>query len=289
MLLQREKIFCQRKIVYLPIEKIKPSRFQPRREFDDYELSGLAESIRQNGLLQPISVRDQADGLYELIAGERRFRACSMVGMKSIAAIIFEIDDRKAAIFSLLENLQRKNLSIFEEAEGILKLLEQQDITRHEAANYLGIAQSTLSNKMKILCLTIEQRERIVMAKLTERHARALARVPVELRDEILDVIIAKQLTVNESDEYIESLINPATEETKSIKKCFSSIGDIRLFSNSLNRIVDTMKKSGIDAKTGKSETEEFIKYTITIPKPVLKKVSNSAEGLQLQFKMTSR
>lgn len=291
MFLQKSDAGYQKKLVFLPLEKIRPGQFQPRREFDDYDISGLAESIRHNGLLQPLSVRSCADGFYELIAGERRFRASSMAGLRTVACIIHNIDDRQASIFSLIENLQRKNLTIFEEADGIARLIKEQSISHLEAATYLGIAQSTLSNKLKILKLTDSQRERITVARLTERHARALVKLPDEKRNEALDIIIAKQLTVNETDKLVEQILEATAEQpVVHRQKCCSCVTDIRLFANSLTRIVDTMKKSGVNAKTIKNETDDFVEYRIRIPKQNSKLKSNSnraEEPVQLPIRLT--
>ena len=291
MFLQKSDKAYQKKLVYLPLEKIRPSRFQPRREFDDYDISGLAESIRHSGLLQPLSVRSSTDGYYELIAGERRFRASAMAGLHTVACVVQNIDDRQSCIFSLIENIQRKNLSFFEEAEGIYRLIKEQGISHFEAATYLGIAQSTLSNKLKILKLTDAQRERIIVARLTERHARALVKLSEEKLNEALDIIIAKQLNVTESDKLVEQIMENANEKpTIHHQKCCSGVTDIRLFANSLTRIVDTMKKSGVNAKTTKSETEDFVEYRIKIPKLNFKAKSNSScknESIQLPIVFT--
>ncbi|MDD4699853.1 MAG: ParB/RepB/Spo0J family partition protein [Oscillospiraceae bacterium] len=292
MFLQKSDAAYQKKLVSIPLEKIRPGRFQPRRDFDDYDISGLAESIRHNGLLQPLSVRPSADGFYELIAGERRFRAAAMAGLHSVACIVHNIDDRQASIFSILENMQRKNLSIFEEAEGIARLIKEQEISHLETATYLGIAQSTLSNKLRILKLTYTQRERITVARLTERHARALVKLPEEKRNEALDIIIAKQLTVADTDKLVEQILESQDEKsTVHHQKSCSGITDIRLFANSLTRIVDTMKRSGVIAKTTKNETEDFVEYRIRIPKQNVKTKSSSTcaeEPIQLPIRLTS-
>jgi len=289
--LQKSEGAYQKKLVFLPLEKIRPSRFQPRREFDDYDISGLAESIRHSGLLQPLSVRNSEDGYYELIAGERRFRASAMAGLHTVACIVHNIDDRQSSIFSLIENIQRKNLSFFEEAEGISRLINEQGISHLEAATYLGIAPSTLSNKLKILKLTNTQRERIVVARLTERHARALVKLPEENRNEALNIIIAKQLTVAETDKLVEQIMESSDEQPMiHHQKCCLGVTDIRLFTNSLTKIVDTMKKSGVNAKTTKSETEEFVEYRIKIPKLNFKSKSNSNckdEPIQLPIRLS--
>ncbi|HHW45643.1 MAG TPA: ParB/RepB/Spo0J family partition protein [Clostridiales bacterium] len=261
-------------LLKLPISAIRPNPYQPRKEFDEYELRQLAESIRQNGLLQPLSVRVIGSGYYELIAGERRLRACKLAGLTEVPCLLHEVDDQQSALFSLIENLQRKDLSMFEEAEGIYRLIKLYGLSQFEAAEKLGMAQSTLANKLRLLRLTSYQRERITAAQLTERHARALLRISdPELRDKALNTIIADQLNVQESEELIDSMLNGQTEQLKPSPKRTPIINDVRLFINSISKLVDSIKKSGLDAKTVKSETDEYIEYTVTISKHPSKKV----------------
>lgn len=251
----------------IPVGVIHPNPNQPRRFFDEYELSGLAESIRCNGLIQPLSVRRREDGSYELIAGERRLRASRMAGLSEVPCIIHQVDDSRSALFSLLENLQRRDLSMFEEAEGIERLIREFKITQQDAAERLGIAQSTLANKLRLLRLTREQRERIVLAQLTERHARALVRLPSEkLREEALDKIIADQMNVVDTDRMIDSMLEPQAQSAPQPRRV-PVVRDVRLFVNSITKVVNSMRQWGVDAKTAKNETDEYIEYTVIIPK----------------------
>lgn len=251
------------RLIELPLDQLLKSPDQTRTSFDEYEIKSLAESIKENGLLQPITVRRQGGGFY-LIAGERRVRAAKMAGIKTLPAIIHETDDRTAAIFTLLENLQRSDLSPFEEAEGIKRLINIYGVSQCEAAERLGLAQSTLSNKLRILKLSLSQRNRIEAAGLTERHARALLKVPEERRDGVLDRIIAEEMNVKEAEKLVESICSPS-EQVEPYRK--TGIGDVRLFANSLSKIVDTMIKAGYTAKTRKSETDSYIEYTVRIDK----------------------
>ncbi len=247
----------------IPLSEIEKSPDQTRKSFDEYELGLLAASIKENGLLQPITVR-KTDRGYRLIAGERRVRAAVAAGLKTLPAIIMESSDRSAAVFTLLENLQRSDLTIFEEAEGIRRLISVYGVSQCDAAARLGMAQSTLSNKLRILRLTPEQRARIEAASLTERHARALLRLDEVLRDEALDRIIAEGLRAAEAEQLIEELLKPKRPQKAG---CKSSIGDVRLFANSLSKIVDTMIRAGYTAKTRKNETDSYIEYTVRIDK----------------------
>jgi len=253
-----------RSLLEIPLIAIRKSPDQTRRSFDEYEIASLAASIKENGLLQPITVRRLRDG-YLLIAGERRVRAAERIGRKPLPAIVIDADDRAAAIFTLLENLQRSDLTIFEEAEGIRRLIAVYGISQCEAAARLGMAGSTLSNKLRILKLTEEQRARIEGASLTERHARALLRLDADMRDEILDKIIAEGLTTAQTEKLIDSLSDPPAQQPIPLRK--AGIGDVRLFANSLSKIVDTMIKAGYTAKTRKNETDSYIEYTVRIDK----------------------
>ncbi len=253
-----------KKLILIPANSILPNPMQPRRHFDEYEMSILAESIRQNGLLQPLCVRKTEIG-YELIAGERRLKAAKAAGLKNIPCIVQKANRTEAAFLTIIENLQRSDLTIFEEAEGINKLLYQCGLSRLEVASQLGIAQSTLSNKLRLLKLSEPERQRITAARLTERHARALLKLPEELRKNALDHILAKGLTVSEAEEYIEEILCPDSDPEPPKRR--AAIGDVRIFANSLNRIVKTMVLSGVKAKTSRRETDDFIEYKVLITK----------------------
>lgn len=260
----------ERKLIKLPPERIKPSPYQPRREFDYYELLELAASIQKNGLIQPVTVRRVGE-TYELISGERRLRASVYAGLKSIPCILVNAGDRECSLMCLIENIQRTDLNFFEEADGIKRLMDDFSLSGLEVAEKLGIAQSTLSNKMRLLRLSVEQRNRIISAGLTERHARALIRLPENQRDDMLNRIIAEQLSLADTEQAVNEMLAPSLEDKPpAIRR--GNIGDIRIFSNSISRIIGTMRRSGVDAKSQKQETESYIQYTITIPK-------NGSEG----------
>lgn len=252
-------------ILLLPQEDILPNPHQPRERFDTDELEGLATSIRQNGLLQPLNVRPTSDGRYELIAGERRLRAARLVGIARIPCIIMDVTDEKSAVYALLENIQRQNLGFFEEAQAIDRLLTRFGISREEAARQLGKAQSTLSNKLRLLKLPEDVREEISKSNLTERHARALLKFDDEkLLRRAVKIIVDKRLTVAESEKLINQILN---RRVRCKKQPLMQIKDVRLFVNTLNHAVDTIRRAGIDADSVKSETEEYIEYVVRIPK----------------------
>ena len=260
----KNKANCQ--IQLLPHELIMPNPHQPRVRFDFNELEGLAASIRANGMLQPINVRRLDNGDFELISGERRLRAARMVGMRKIPCVVMNVSDQQSALFAIIENVQRQNLDFFEEAVAIEKLMTDHGLTQEEIAKKLGKAQSTLSNKLRLLRLPDELRDKISYSRLTERHARALLTLPDnQTRARVLDIIIERHLTVSEA----ERLINDVQRRKKSKNKPqIRAYKDMRIFLNTLNHAVDVIRKAGIEADTAKSETDEYFEYVIRISKP---------------------
>lgn len=259
-----------KKLIMLKPSEIKLSANQPRKSFDEYELKQLSDSIQASGIIQPLAVRKAPDGSYQLIAGERRLKAAVMAGQRRVPCILHKTDDETAALYSIIENLQRSNLTVFEEAQGINRLITEYGMSQSEAAARLGIAQSTLSNKLRLLKLSDGIKERIISARLTERHARALLRLPEEMRDGALDRIIAEGMTLTQAEEYIFSLLNPEKEpESKKpdepVRK--AAIGDVRLFSNSLSKLLSTLQNAGIDAHSRKYETDKYIEFKVRIKK----------------------
>ena len=262
-------------VMSIALSDIVPNPAQPRRNFDESELFALGESIRENGLIQPISVR-RIKGGFELIAGERRFRACKLIGRQKIEAIVYDIGDEDSAVWALIENLQRSDLGPFEEAEALLKLISAWNIPRDEAARKLGIASSTLSNKLRILKLEPEIRNIIIENGLTERHARELLRIESEKgRAEAAKFIAARKLNVPETVLYIDRLL----EKEKPIrKKARFFVKDLRLFINTFEHAVEVMNSAGLGAVSSVSENEESFIYTVAVPKAnAFKKAEGSA------------
>ncbi|MBQ7745034.1 MAG: ParB/RepB/Spo0J family partition protein [Ruminococcus sp.] len=268
----------ENKISEIPIIKIRPNKAQPRKVFNEDELSALSRSIAENGILQPLTVRKASQSEFELIAGERRLRAAILAGMKRVPCIIVKCSDKESAVYALLENLQRADLGIFEEARGISRLIRRYGLTQEQAADKLGKTQSTIANKLRLLKLSGEEQEWIENAGLTERHARALLRIDDEdIRREVLSKIISDNLNVSQTEALvgIYKHNNPKTEKNRGRSKAV--IKDIRIFLNSINRAIDTMRLSGIDAQSVKTDSENFIEYTIRIPKSELNKTEKSA------------
>ena len=259
---------AKNKYTQLPAEKILPNPDQPRRIFDENDLLSLAESIRENGLLQPVTVQRDPSGCYYLIAGERRLRASKMAGLALIPAIIMETTPADSAVLAITENMQRKDLKIFEEAYALYRLMKKWGITQEQAAKRLGMSQSALANKLRLLKLTPEEQGLITAHDLSERHARALLRLPQgEKRFGLLQEIIEKDLTVKEAEAAAEKLLTAAPKVPRRRER--KSPKDVRLFINTFDKAVAAMKTAGVAAITEKSETKEFIICTVKIPKAV--------------------
>ncbi len=260
-----DKVRSDSKILLIPQGDIMPNPNQPRKRFDYDELEGLAQSIRANGILQPLLVRSTENGKYQLIAGERRLRAARLVGLTKVPCIINEISESDSAVFAVIENLQRQNLDYFEEAEALATLMSDYRMSQEELCRKLGKAQSTLSNKLRLLKLSDEMRYRISRAGLSERHARALLSLTDEVqRARALSIIIDRHLTVNESETLIEQMLRKNEAPKRQMLKGFK---DIRIFINTLNNAVDTIRRAGIDADSVKTETDEYVEYIVRIPK----------------------
>lgn len=265
------------KIKYISVVQIESNRAQPRTVFSEDKILSLSESIRENGILQPLTVRKILASRYELIAGERRLRAAIKANLKVVPCIVLSCDDEQSAVFALLENLQRADLGPFEEAEGIYKLITNFNLTQEMAAKRLGKKQSTIANKLRLLKFSPEERQKITEAGLTERHARALLRLqdPIQ-RDIALNRIIINALNVQKSELLIESMMNNSLKKDGKSHKTVV-IKDLRIFMNTINKAIDTMRLSGIDAKRSQRETDEYIEYMVTIPKSAKSKIKNTA------------
>ena len=260
--LTKEKLI--NKVVEIAINEILPNPYQPRTDFNE-DISALAESIAQNGILQPLSVR-RKDGRFELIAGERRLRAAKMCGFEAVPCIIHEVSDRHSAVLAVVENIQRQDLSFFDEASAIEKLITHYGMTQEDAAAKLGRAQSTIANKLRLLRLTEKEREIIVRNNLTERHARSLLRLgSPEDRLFILEKIIRNNLNVERSEHLIDEFIGSQRNKV-SYKKRSAVFQNVKMFVNTINKAVETMQAAGISADSRKIQNEDYIEYRVRIP-----------------------
>ena len=274
-LLTKQKMI--NKVILIPEYKIKPNPYQPRKVFDEEKIEQLATSIAQYGLLQPITVLPMEDGNYQLVAGERRLLACRRLKMQEVPAILTSMDEERSSALALVENIQRCDLNYFEEAMAIQKLMKMVGYTQQAVAKKLGKNQSTVANKLRLLRLSPdctrllqfseEVREAILEAGLTERHARALLNLNEqgdELLLEAIRTISAKEMNVSQTEKYIAQL--QGKEEKPKEKRLFV-VKDLRIFINTIDKALETMKLSGIQAQTQMQEEEDELVYTIRIPK----------------------
>lgn len=248
----------KKEIVRIKINKIIPNKNQPRLDFYDESIKNLAESIKENGLLQPVTVR-KAGNQYELIAGERRYRACLLNGQKDIEAIIMETTDDESANLALVENLQREDLNAIEQALAMKRIMKTENLTQNELAKKLGYKQSTVANKLRLLKLPEYIKKAISQDIITERHARALLNVPTENLKEVYDVIVKRNYTVSKTEEYIKEL------STKHKRKGVSN--NLKIGINTIQQAFELCKKSGIDADLNVSEYEDNVKIVIRMKK----------------------
>ena len=254
------------KFTEISIDQITTNPHQPRKTFSPDSLAELCDSIKEYGLIQPITVRKGTYSKYELIAGERRLRACTMAQMKTIPAIIIEVNNYESAAIAMIENLQRENLCFFDEAEGYSNLISDFNITQEGLAQKIGKTQATIANKIRILKLSPVVKKIIKTNNLTERHARALLKLPTEqMQLKALKKITENNFNVTQTDEYIDFLLAP--KKPKNTQKSLRIFKDIRIFSNTIRQAIDMMNKSGVNAYSEKKETDEYIEYVVKISK----------------------
>ncbi len=264
-ILQVEPVQGTRSVMEIPIGDIMPNPNQPRRDFDREQLRCLRDSILRYGMLQPISVRasSAASGKYEIVAGERRYRAACEAGFLYVPAILIETDAQRSAELAIIENLQRQDLNIFEQASAISSLINIYHITQDEAAEKLSVSQSYVANKLRLLRFTDEERSLIIEHSLTERHARALLR----LRDDgarlsALRHVIGYALNVSATERYVDSLLAASVPRPK-IK---FAIKNLRLFYNSVDRAADLIRSSGVPVDIRRDESAQgCVVMTVTI------------------------
>ncbi|MDK2822985.1 MAG: ParB family transcriptional regulator, chromosome partitioning protein [Clostridia bacterium] len=256
-------------IKHLDLSLITPNPFQPRRVFDPAQLEELAQSIKEFGVLQPIIVRKIGTG-YELVAGERRFRASQLLGLQTIPAIIRNLSDKEIAEMALIENLQREDLNYFEEAEGYAKLIKEFGITQDEVAKRVGKSQSTIANKLRLLNLSPTVQREISVNVITERHARALLKLNNEkLQLKALNEIYINNLNVRQTDELVEQLLinNEKVAKEKMKRKMTKIFKDMRIFLNTIRGAVQTIQDAGLPADITENEYDDYLEVTIRLPK----------------------
>ncbi|GAA0502096.1 nucleoid occlusion protein [Salinibacillus aidingensis] len=259
----------QEEVVQIPVSEIQPNQYQPRSTFSQERIEELAQTIHTHGMIQPIVIRktDEDRVKYELIAGERRWRAAQHLNWEQIPAIVKDMTDTETASVALIENLQREELTVIEEAIAYGQLLEMHGLTQEALAQRLGKSQSTIANKLRLLKLPEPVQEAVLNKQITERHARALiALEEPELQEKLLKEILEKDLNVKQTEARIEQLKNPKPKKkpkprVKGISK------DVRIAMNTLRQSIHMVNDTGIELETDEEELDDYYQLTIKIPK----------------------
>lgn len=274
-------------VIKVPVSAIVPNRFQPRKVFNADNIAELASTIEQHGLLQPIILREYEDQKYEIIAGERRFRAIQTLKWSELPAIVQTMDDHETASMALIENLQREELTAVEEAQAYKDLMKLNDFTQASLAEKMGKSQSFVANKLRLLKLSQPVQEAIMNHEISERHGRSLLRLDEFKQQMILHQILAEQLTVKDTEALVNKTLNPepeSTEETvdatddslkeattkakKANDKAKKAIAhDTRIAVNTIKKSVQMVEQSGIAVKATEEEQDDVYRITIEIPK----------------------
>lgn len=256
-------------VVHVPIERIVPNKYQPRTVFDESKIEELARTIRTHGVIQPIVLRVIESGQYEIIAGERRFRAMRKLEWTDVPAIIRNLSDKETASVALIENLQREELTAIEEALAYQQLIELHELTQEALAQRLGKGQSTVANKIRLLKLPQPVQTAILNKQISERHARALMKIKEEsVQLELLEHSMKEQLSVKQLEEMIAHHNDPPVADKKIAKPQRKMVNkDIRIALNTLRQSLAMISKSGIDFETQEEDQEDYYQVIIKIPK----------------------
>lgn len=254
-------------VVKLPIEKISANKFQPRTVFDEAKIEELARTIHMHGVIQPIVVRtSNEEGSYEIIAGERRFRAMRSLGWEEVPAIVRELSDKETASIALIENLQREELTAIEEANAYQNLLEIHEITQEALAQRLGKGQSTVANKLRLLKLPQDIQTALLNRIITERHARSLLQIKdSELQMKLFNETVEQSLNVKQLEEKVAKALFTEPKKVKPKRKAFSR--DVRIAMNTIKESLNMVSKSGIDVSTEEEEHDDYYQIIVKIPK----------------------
>lgn len=265
-------------VLNLELNKLVPNPYQPRKVFDEMQLEELTRSIKELGVIQPIVVR-KAGEKYEIVAGERRFRASEKAGLTQIPAVVRDFTDRELAEVALIENLQRADLNYFEEAEGYYRLIQDFSLTQEEVAARVGKSQPTIANKLRLLKLDPLVRENIMVELLTERHIRALLKLrSPEEQMLILKEIYQNELTVRDTEVLIDDFLagrvtfqeeegideDKVPQKRQRIKRIFK---DMRIYLNTIKSAVTTIEESGLDVQMSQADFDDYIELTIRLPR----------------------
>lgn len=263
-----EQPYSLDEVIEISVECIQPNRYQPRSLFNEEKIKELAQTIHTHGMIQPVVVRKIEEDKYELIAGERRWRAVQLLGWEKISAIIREMTDTQTASVALIENLQREELTVIEEAMAYAKLLEMHDLTQEALAQRLGKNQSTIANKLRLLKLPEPVQDALLNKQITERHARAL----IKLKDEeaqikLLQEIIEQDLNVKQTEDKISALHQPKAKPKKRKPLLKGVNKDVRIAMNTIRQSLTMVSDTGIAVESDEQDLEDYYQITIKIPK----------------------
>lgn len=259
----KEKVAQQ--VIMIPTKVIIPNKSQPRTEFNENALKSLSDSIKENGILQPIIVRKNG-ALYEIISGERRFRAAKLSGFSEVPCIVKDVDEEQSAVLALVENIQRKDLSYFEEAVALEKLIYVYGLTQEQAAKRLGKAQSTIANKLRLLRFSEYERQLLTDGALSERQARALVRIDNEkTRKHALETVINRKMNIEQTESYVNKLLSTTAKKRKK-NSGIEITPPPRLYLNSLNALIKRIRDDKIPCELSEQKSENFYEYTIRFP-----------------------
>lgn len=260
------------KIVQIDVKDIIPNKSQPRKTFDDKALEELSMSIDSVGFIQPITVRKLTDGLYELVAGERRLKAAKLLNLDKIPAIMSDVNDKDSATIALIENLQREDLNYMEEAVAYEKIIQVNGFTQQQLAEKVGKTQSTVANKLRLLKLPKKIQDMLLENNLSERHARALLKIEdEELMISVLEKIIKKDLNVSQTDKLIKEISENLNKSKSKNKQYVRNFINYKIYINTIKNAYDEICKTGIDAKFEEKDLDDYIELKVRIPKKNVK------------------
>lgn len=255
----------QDQIQEIPLKQIIPNTYQPRRQFDEVQLNELAQSIQANGLLQPIIVRLNDDQKYEIIAGERRFRAVELLNWEKIPAIVRDYSNQESAALALIENLQREDLNPIEEAQAYQQLEQMEQLPQKYLARKLGKSQSYVANKLRLLKLAQPVQQAIITGTISQRHGRALLTLSEKQQEEVLEKIIKQKLTVKSTEKLVQQLQQPQTSATGKIRALKSK--NAKLSINTIRKSVSLAQQNGAQFNYQEIDTDQQYQMIITVKK----------------------
>ncbi len=249
------------------ISRIFPNPDQPRRFFDEENIRELAESIKELGIIQPLTVIEKQNGYYELVSGERRLRAAEVAGLEKVPCVIIDPTEEEKELIMLVENIQREDLTYIEEARAYKKIIDSHDLTQTELAEKIGKKQSTISNKLRLLRLGDEVLDKLMDSNLSERHARALLSIPdTEMRLKAIDIIISRDFSVRQAEQLAEKLKSEVVLRSSNEKKNIKTVFNYKIYTNTIKQSYDAIVRSGKEAIYDEEQYEDKVVVKITIP-----------------------